>query len=87
MSLLSLPPSTSFGRAESRICLVKRRDTDAVEASCPPVVGAKGDKIDPVAAQMTSYLEFALLRALCAGEDVVAGIVFLGPAWWPRQPG
>jgi hypothetical protein len=36
--------------------LVKRRKyTVAVEAQCPPVVSsAKGDKFDPVAAQMAS---------------------------------
>jgi hypothetical protein len=54
--------------------------TDTVEAPCPPLVSsAKGDKIDPVAAQMAAYL-VALLRVLCAGEDVVAGIVIL----WAR---
>jgi serine/threonine protein kinase len=33
MSFLSFPTSTSAGRLESRICLVKRKYTDAVEAS------------------------------------------------------
>jgi hypothetical protein len=82
MSYLSLPTSTSAGRPESRICLVKSKYTDLVEAPWPPVVSsAKGDKIDPVAAQMRSYLAFlALLCLLCAGQDVIAGIVFL----WAR---
>ena len=47
-----------------------------MEAPCPPVVSsAKGDKTDPVAAQMVVLGVLALLRALCAGEDVVAGVV------------
>ena len=50
--------------------MVKSKDTDAAEAPCPPVVSSlKGDKIEPVAAQMASYLvclrydaRFALMR-------------------------
>jgi hypothetical protein len=53
MSLLSLPSSTSDGRAESRICLIKSKYSDKVEAPCPRVVSsAKSDKTDLVAAQM-----------------------------------
>ncbi len=64
MSFMSLPTSTSAGRPESRNCLVKRKYTDAVEveAPCPPVVSsAGGEKIDPVAEQIASYL--ACLRS------------------------
>ncbi len=39
----------------------------------PARSGAKGDKIDAVAADGVVLVE--RLRALCAGEDVVAGIV------------
>ena len=75
MYLLSLPTSTSAGRPGSRSCLVKRKYTDAVEAPCAPVVSsAKDDKIIPVAAQMASYLGLA---AICACEDVIAGIAIL----------
>ena len=60
--------------------MAKRRYlyTVAVETPCPPVVAsAKGEKLDPVAAQVASYVVMSeLLRARCAGEDVVARIVF-----------
>ena len=57
MSFLSLPKRTSAGRPESRTCLAKRKYTVAVEAPWPPVVSsAKGEKLDPVAAQVASYL-------------------------------
>ncbi len=53
MSFLSLPKRTSAGRPESRSCLAKRKYTVAVEAPWPPVVSsAKGEKLDPVAAQV-----------------------------------
>ncbi len=40
--------------------------------------------MDPVAAQMVLLGVLALLCLLCAGEDVIAGIVFSWPGWWPR---
>ena len=44
--------------------------TDTVEAPCPPVVSsAKGDKTDPVAAQMASYL--VCLRSSAVDELLV----------------
>jgi hypothetical protein len=73
-------------RVESRNSLVKSKCTDAVKAPCPPVVSsAKGDKIGPVAAQMASYLRCLCSSArfaLCAGGDVVAGIVLFWAGWW-----
>ncbi len=57
----------------------KRKYTD--DRPCPPIVSsAKGNKTDPVAADGVVLDVFALLRAHCAGEGVVAGIVFL----WAR---
>ncbi len=73
-------------RAVSCSWLVKREYTDAEEAPCPPAVSsAKGDKKDPVAKQVASYLacsrssaRFALvrpsLRESCSS----------GPGWRPR---
>jgi hypothetical protein len=52
--------------------------TAAVEHPCPPVVSsAKGDNIDPPRCRADGVVlgVFALLRALHAGQDVVAGIV------------
>ncbi len=47
--------------------MVKSKDTDAAEAPCPPVVSSlKGDKIEPVAAQMASYLVCLRYDARCA---------------------
>jgi hypothetical protein len=87
MSFLSLPTSTSAGRPESRICLVKRKYlwyTDArVEAPCPPVVtSAKGDKIDPVPAQMASYLACLCSSArLALVRTSLRGSSSPGPGW------
>ena len=61
MYFSSLPTRTFAGRPESRCCLAKRKYTVAVEAVWPPVVSsAKGEKRDPVAAQVVVLAVFDL---------------------------
>ncbi len=90
MSFLSLPTSTSAGRPESRICLVKRSTIGTPTQGWrhrdrPSFRARKVRKIDPVAAQMRSYLaclrssaRFALVRTSLRGS------CSSGPGWWPR---
>jgi hypothetical protein len=64
----------------------RRKGLMVEEAPCPPVVSsAKGDKTDPVAVQMASYLvclrssaRFALMRTSLRGS------CSSGPGWWLR---
>ena len=88
MSFLILPTSTSAGRPESRNCLVKRgRHRRGRGSACGRRLERrkKGEKIDPFATQMASYLaclrssaRFALVRTSLRGS------CFSGPGWWPR---
>ncbi len=57
-----------------------------MEAPCPPVVSsAKGDKIDPVPAQMASYLACLCASARLALERTsLRGSCSPGPGWWLR---
>jgi hypothetical protein len=60
---LNLPSSTSAGRPESRICFLKRKYTDAVEAPCPPVQRENGSALEKGVLSSGAHDKGARIRA------------------------